>query len=313
VTGASPAGTVQFADGASNLGSPVALSGGVATLVTPVLAAGSHGITAAYSGDPANQPGLSPVWVQSVLAATAVGLSSSPASIAAGQAVSFTAGVSGAMPTGTVQFKDGGANLGAPVALDAAAATLNTNALTTAGSHSITAVYSGDAANASGTSQALIENVVPAASTVSIGTSTPWLTEDQSVTFTATVIGMVPTGSVQFTDGGASLGAPVLIDAGIAVLSTSTLSVGSHSIAAIYSGDGNNYASTSAAITETITAAGSAATGDADVPTLPEWAALLLGMFLISTIWRRAGGAVALPAGQGLRPARGGWKARVPG
>jgi glucose/arabinose dehydrogenase len=47
-----PVGTVQFKDGNTNLGTPVALSqGGVATLSISSLAAGTHVITADYSGD----------------------------------------------------------------------------------------------------------------------------------------------------------------------------------------------------------------------------------------------------------------------
>ena len=54
MTGATPTGSVQFKDGAANLGSPVALSGGVATLSTSALTQGTHSITAIYSGDSGN-------------------------------------------------------------------------------------------------------------------------------------------------------------------------------------------------------------------------------------------------------------------
>jgi hypothetical protein len=46
-----PTGTVQFLDGGSPLGSPVALSGGVAQRVTSSLSVGAHTITATYAGD----------------------------------------------------------------------------------------------------------------------------------------------------------------------------------------------------------------------------------------------------------------------
>ncbi len=283
VTGASPTGTVQFADGASNLGAAVTLNGGIATYGTSALAAGSHSITATYSGDPGNQPGASAAWLQTVLAATSVNVSSSAASIAAGQAVSITATVTGSAPTGTVQFKDGGTNLGNAIALSAAAATLNTNALVTAGIHSITAFYSGDAVNAAGTSPAFSETVVQANTAVSLGTSAPTLSAGQSVTFTATVSGAAPTGNIQFTDGGVNLGATVALVGGTAALATTTLSVGSHTIAAIYSGDANNLGSTSAAITQTIT---SGSGGGPAVPLMPQWAVLLLGALLILIILR---------------------------
>ncbi len=75
------------------------------------------------------------------------------------------------------------------------------------------------------------------------------------VTFTATVIGNAPSGSVTFTDGGtivASCGAVVLTGSGntrTALCSTAALTAGTHSIAASYSGDGANSASSSAALT----------------------------------------------------------------
>jgi hypothetical protein len=49
--GGTPTGTVQFKDGGTNLGSPVSLTSGIATLITTTLSVGSHAITATYSGD----------------------------------------------------------------------------------------------------------------------------------------------------------------------------------------------------------------------------------------------------------------------
>jgi CSLREA domain-containing protein len=46
-----PTGTVQFKDGATNLGSPISMVSGVAQLTTSSPTAGTHAITANYSGD----------------------------------------------------------------------------------------------------------------------------------------------------------------------------------------------------------------------------------------------------------------------
>ncbi len=46
-----PTGTVQFKDGASNVGSPVSISGNQAQLTTSALSAGPHSISAVYGGD----------------------------------------------------------------------------------------------------------------------------------------------------------------------------------------------------------------------------------------------------------------------
>ena len=55
VTGATPTGTVTFAEPSLTLGSAT-LSGGVATLVVSTWAAGTHAVTASYEGDVNNDP-----------------------------------------------------------------------------------------------------------------------------------------------------------------------------------------------------------------------------------------------------------------
>jgi hypothetical protein len=74
-----------------------------------------------------------------------------------------------------------------------------------------------------------------------------------TVTLTATVASSVgtPTGSVVFSDSGTTLGTANLAG-GIATLSVSTLGVGSHSITAVYGGDGNFNSVSSAAVSETV-------------------------------------------------------------
>jgi hypothetical protein len=74
----------------------------------------------------------------------------------------------------------------------------------------------------------------------------------QAVTFTATVTGSSPTGTVTFKDGGTVLGTSTLNGSGQAFFTTSSLSVGSHTITAVYSGDANNAASTSAVLTQLV-------------------------------------------------------------
>jgi hypothetical protein len=71
----------------------------------------------------------------------------------------------------------------------------------------------------------------------------------QPVTFTATVTSQgyegTPTGTVSFFDGGSNIGNSNLNAAGIATLTTSSLSVGTHTITATYNGDTNFAPSTS--------------------------------------------------------------------
>src|ERR1700761_2896843 len=65
------------------------------------------------------------------------------------------------------------------------------------------------------------------------------------------VPGNAPTGTVTFLDGGAQMGIAALAG-GRASFTTSSLTVGSHSITAKYSGDGSNAGSTSAVLIQTV-------------------------------------------------------------
>src|SRR5262249_49175653 len=77
------------------------------------------------------------------------------------------------------------------------------------------------------------------------------------VTFTATVSAETagsgtPTGMVTFFDGTTPLGPPVLLSAGTATFTTSTLALGRHQISAQYSGDSIFAPSTSPAVLQSI-------------------------------------------------------------
>ena len=103
-------------------------------------------------------------------------------------------------------------------------------------------------------------------SSVALSSSLNPATAGASVTFTATVTGSNPTGSVNFTaDGSTSLNgcnAVALTGSGnsrIAVCSTASLAVGTHSLVANYAGDAANAASSSAAFSQVINASSSAA------------------------------------------------------
>ncbi len=102
---------------------------------------------------------------------------------------------------------------------------------------------------------------VKAATSTSL-TSTPNpSTVGQAVTLRATVSPAppatgVPTGTVTFRDGAATIaGSPVTLVNGVATLVTSALATGSHSLTAVYSGDDDFLASTSAAVTQVVNAA----------------------------------------------------------
>jgi hypothetical protein len=80
----------------------------------------------------------------------------------------------------------------------------------------------------------------------------------QTVTFSAMVVPAlntaVPTGTITFMDGTSSLGTASLDATATAQITTSSLSDGTHSITATYSGDSTFSASTSAALTQIVSA-----------------------------------------------------------
>src|SRR4029434_10674688 len=65
--------------------------------------------------------------------------------------------------------------------------------------------------------------------TTTVASSSPTSTFGQAVTFTASVAPLAATGTVQFFDGGNSLGT-IALSGGSASLSTATLTAGTHSI-----------------------------------------------------------------------------------
>jgi hypothetical protein len=147
-TSASATGTMLFYDGGSVLG-PGTISGGVATYTLNSLGGGTHSITASYAGDSNYLSAVSAAVLQVVTRApvTITATSSlNPSNF--GQSVTFTftlTGVAGlTTPTGTITFSDGATLIASPTLNSSGVATYTTVMLS-GGSHSLTAVYGGDA------------------------------------------------------------------------------------------------------------------------------------------------------------------------
>jgi streptogramin lyase len=92
----------------------------------------------------------------------------------------------------------------------------------------------------------------------------------QALSFTAGVSSGAgtPTGTVTFTDGPTTLGSASLNASGQATFTPAALSVGTHTITAIYGGDASFQTSQSAALTQTVNAAAANATSTALVSSL---------------------------------------------
>ncbi|HBI25381.1 TPA: hypothetical protein DDX30_01165 [Candidatus Wolfebacteria bacterium] len=248
-----PSGTVTFKDGVTNLATST-LTGGVATFAVSALTVGAHSITAVYNGDATFNASTSAAVSQTVNKANiTITLASSLNPSTYGDSVTFTATTTATAgtPSGTVTFFDGATPL-ATSTLTGGVATLATSSLNVA-THSITAVYNGDTNFNASTSAAVSQTVNKANITITLGSSLNPSTYGNLVTFTATTTSSVstPTGTATFFDGATPLATSTLTS-GVATFATSVLTIGAHSIIAVYNGDTNFNASTSAAVSQTV-------------------------------------------------------------
>ncbi len=159
----------------------------------------------------------------------------------------FGNGVSGAPITFTVSGANSATGI---VTTDASGTARFTYSGSNSGQDTIVATSDNLTSNTAGETWTSTSN----ATITTVGSSLNPSTLGQSVTFTATVSGSSPTGSIQFLDGSTGLGT-VSLTGGVANLALSTLSVGTHSITAAYSGDSANSKSTSAILSQVVSPA----------------------------------------------------------
>ncbi|WP_146654372.1 Ig-like domain-containing protein [Labilithrix luteola] len=194
--------------------------------------------------------------------ATTTTLTSSAAPSMFGQSVTFSAAVDstiGAPPIGSVQFQVDGTNTQLVAVDNSGKATYSTSSFAI-GSHTVKARYGGQTPFSTSTGQ-VTQVVSQASSTTTVTSSANPSIATQSVTFTAQVAvpapGVAtPAGTVTFKDGATTLGTGTVDATGKATFTTSNLAVGTHSITASYGGNTNVAASTSAAISQVISAIG---------------------------------------------------------
>ncbi|MDQ2881225.1 MAG: Ig-like domain-containing protein [Actinomycetota bacterium] len=138
------AGTLQFMDGATNIGDAVAITNGNASQTTTTLTVGSHQLTAVFTPTDANLFGASTssavTFVISGAATTGTTLDTAPTSpVVENTPMTMTATITPAAAIGSVQFRDGNTNIGAPVTVNNG--TAKENATLGVGSHRLTAVF----------------------------------------------------------------------------------------------------------------------------------------------------------------------------
>ncbi len=179
---------------------------------------------------------------------TTVAVTSSLNPSSLGTLVTFTATVTTGIGTGSLDgavtfFVDGVPVSGGAIGVDANGIATYQTATLTVGDHNITASYAdidGKHLN-SPTSPALVQQVSEGTVVVLVSGQNPSAV-GQSVTFTATVSsgiagGVIPDGTVTFSDGSTILGTAPISTAGIAAFATATLTNGLHAITAQYNGD----------------------------------------------------------------------------
>lgn len=152
-----PSGNVTVSDGVISCTATV--EAGSCSLVFGT--AGNKTLIATYAGDSRFNGSTSSPASHTVTQLTTTTVTSSVSPSASGQMVIFTASVASTgsgVPSGTVQFVVDGVNFGQPVPLSSASASISTAALSV-GTHTLTAIYSGDDIFAGSTSDVMLHKV----------------------------------------------------------------------------------------------------------------------------------------------------------
>jgi len=279
-----PTGTVGFYYEPQNfLGTANLNSSGVAVLSNVLLPVGLHLVYAIYNGDANFASSTSTPVLVNVTGPPTIAKGFSPASIVPNGLSTLTITITNpaAAAQDGVAFTD---NLPANVVVaipNGLTSTCGGTATATAGSGSISLTGGSVADSGSCAISVNVTSSIPGTynnttgpvsstfgtgstsntATLTVGTAPTTLTltsslnpsqVGQSVTFTAKVTGLSPTGTVTFKDGATVLGTGTLNANGLATFTTSSLPSGNHAITAVYGGDANNTRSTSPVLTQVV-------------------------------------------------------------
>jgi len=250
-------GQVTFNSGSTNLGTSSVDANGIAVLSLSTLQVGQTPVVAVYSGNPNYASSTSVVLNERVTktSSTTV-LATSAQNSFGGQTVTLTATITSSegVPTGTISFIDGSTTLGQASANGKGVATLSASTLGI-GSHTLTAVYSGDVNYEASTSTSALETVSMAATSLTLSAPTGQPLPEVAVDIVGTLSsnGTTPTGTIFLNDSGRVI-AQQAASASFH-FSSELFAVGSHALTATYSGDSNNSQSTSVPLVLVVTAA----------------------------------------------------------
>jgi sugar lactone lactonase YvrE len=258
ITPTSATGTVQIYDGTALLTTQNVQGGGCAYwYISPGLTAGTHILTAVYSGDKNNPSGTSlPVTVTVSPVPVTLSASCWNASFPYGANYQCTVNLSsnaGAAQGSITYTFDGASPVTVPLSNGNAQFTLTTPNV---GTHTVVIAYAQQTNYAAAKSQTETFTVTPAPVNVSLTPSTWYTTVGTSITFQVAVSSWSAgppnaTGSVSFYNGATLLSTVRVNASGQASYTTSSLPAGSQTITATYAG-GTNYSSGSSSVTITI-------------------------------------------------------------
>ena len=251
-----PTGTVTFMDGSTVLGTGTLNSSGVATLTVSFSVAGNHPLTVSYPGAGYFQAANSAVLNELVQTfGTTIGLTSSvnPVIVNANTVLTATASSTSGTPTGTITFMDGTTVLGTATLNASGVATL-TVSFSTSGTHPLTATYPATGPYLAGTSAVLNETVQTLTTSVGLTSSVNPINVNANTVLTATASSTsgTPTGTVTFLDGATVIGTAPLNASGVATLTVSFATPGTHPLTASYAGTSPYGAATSPVVNENV-------------------------------------------------------------
>jgi sugar lactone lactonase YvrE len=172
-TGTTPTGTVTFKSNGVQIGLPATLNNGVATITTSFTLPGTYTLIAVYGGDNNNQAANTNTVLETVLNTVNVALSSSVNPIFLDNNTLLTATLTtlaaGPAPNGTVSFFDGATPIGSGLIVNGIVSV--PASFVYAGTHNLTAVYNGDAADAPASSPIYLQTVADFSLTIASGGS----------------------------------------------------------------------------------------------------------------------------------------------
>ena len=263
-----PGGTVTFMAGGKALATATVAANGTTSATIRTLGAGTYPIIAVYGGSTEYASSTSNTVIEIVNGApTTTSLTSAPNPSNFGQTVTFTPTVtapqSTTTPTGIVTFMDGATTLGNATLSASDVAQFSTSSLV-AGNHNITAIFGGSTNDNKSTSNTVVQIVNLNTAALSLTASQNPADVGQSVTFTASASGIMPgttPDTVTFYDGSNSIGSVPLNAAGVALISTNSLTLGTHSITATLAATTTHTSATSAPVSEVIIQASFSFTG----------------------------------------------------